>query len=360
MKINFVRLQDFRNIEFAEVPFDSKSAWIFGDNAQGKTNLLEALGTMGALRSFRTYDMKALIAHGKKSARILAGIDHEKLGKCEVLIEISDKRKVYVDGSECKYSEYIGKFPVLAICSEDIRILRGAPEARRRDIDMLLSSLDRTYLDSLKRYHFAMSGRNALLKSSDSDPGVFSAFEREMAIAANSITKMRAFWLPKLGELATQKYKILAGENGESAELKMKCSCQLESPDAFAEMFARERSCDMSFGSTRKGPHRDDFKIEIGGKDAKLYASEGQQRSAVLAIKLGEFEMQKSESGVEPAILCDDILGELDSSRRAAFWECVSPNAQVIASSTLPPPDCGSRAPWQNITAKAGTFQTPV
>lgn len=357
MKINFARLQDFRNIEFAEVPFRSRSAWIFGGNAQGKTNLLEALGTVGALRSFRTRDTKALVAHGKTCARILAGVEHEKFGECEILVEISAKHRVYLDGAECKYSEYIGKFPVLALCSADIGILRESPEFRRRGVDMLLSSLDGLYLDSLRRYHLAMSRRNALLKSPGADAAVFSAFEREMAEAAHSITRIRGLRLPELGGLASQKYAVLAGKDGEAAQMKIKCSCLLDSAEAFAEMFERERRLDADFGYTRKGPHRDDFRIEIAGKDAKLYASEGQQRSAVLALRLGEFEMQKSESGVEPVILCDDVLGELDATRRAAFWECVPEGAQVVASSTLPPPRGGARSPWQTVEAKAGSFK---
>ncbi len=356
MKINFVRLQNFRNVEFAEVPFDAPSVWISGSNAQGKTNLLESVGMLAALRSFRTSDMKALIYQGQTQASILAEVEHETQGKCEVQIEISDKRKVFVDGEEIKYTDYIGKFPALAICSEDIRILRGTPEIRRKEIDMLLSSIDKEYLVALKRYHATMSRRNALLKEERPDPSVFDAFEYEMANSASVIANTRELWLPKLGELATSRYETLARENGESATLKMKSSCTLKTPEDFREMFKRERHDDTRVGITRKGPHRDDFKITIADKDAKLYASEGQQRSAVLAIKLGEFELQKRETSIEPVILCDDILGELDASRRAAFWDCIPQNAQVLASATTPAPQDGSRKQWKNISVKKGAF----
>lgn len=118
MKINFVRLENFRNVEFADVRLDAQSVWIRGKNAQGKTNLLESLGMLCALRSFRTSDMSAIVACGKDEARILAGVWHEKFGECEILISVSDKRRVSVNGEETKFSDFIGKFPALAMATK--------------------------------------------------------------------------------------------------------------------------------------------------------------------------------------------------------------------------------------------------
>jgi len=355
VKINFVRLRNFRNVAFAEVDLNADSVWICGENAQGKTNLIEAVGMLAALRSFRTSSVEALIAHGQKSAAVLAGVEREGAAS-EVQIDISETREVLVDGEKTKYSDFIGRFPALAISSDDIKILRGSPEARRRDADMFVSSVDAEYFFALRRYHAALGHRNALLKSASSDEGFYEPFEREMAIAAETVSKRRAQWLEKLGETASEKYAALAEKNGEGAQLRLKVSCEISSVEDFAQTLAKERTSDIERRSTQRGPHRDDLKISIAGKDAKLYSSEGQQRSAALAIKLAQFEIQKTALKTEPVILCDDILGELDPYRSAAFWECLPASAQIIATSTAGAPTSGSRPNWKVVTAKGGNF----
>lgn len=357
MKINFVRLENFRNVEFADVRLDAQSVWIRGKNAQGKTNLLESLGMLCALRSFRTSDMSAIVACGKDEARILAGVWHEKFGECEILISVSDKRRVSVNGEETKFSDFIGKFPALAMGNEDIRLLRGSPENRRKDADMFVSSLDAEYFAALKTYHAALAHRNALLRGGETDESAYLPFEIQMAEAAEKILSARRGILGELGRRATEKYEILARENGESAEIKIRPNCDAESPDALLKILAEHRAKDIERRATSHGPHRDDFKILVGGRDAKTYASEGQQRSAVIALKLAQFEILRDTLGVRPTVLCDDILGELDASRRSAFWSCVDADAQIVATSTTDAPTDAARGVWKTITARAGTFE---
>ena len=356
MKIKFVRLQNFRNAGFAEVALGADSVWIHGNNAQGKTNLLESLSMLAALRSFRTPNMGALIKHGEKSAAILAGIEHENYGECEVRMDISDKRTAFIGGNEIKFSDFIGKFPALAMSSEDLRILRGAPEIRRKDTDMFISQVDAEYLAALRRYYAGLAHRNALLRQNCGDESFYAPFESEMASAAHVIYQKRDEWLGKIGKLATQKYEILARENGESSQMRLKCSCQIESAEDFSKLMRDDRPADIERRTTRHGPHRDDFSVNVGGKDAKLYASEGQQRSAVLALKLAQFELIKLSLGIEPVILCDDILGELDPHRRTAFWECIDTTAQVIATSTTPAPSDALRSNWKTVEVSNGNF----
>ncbi|MFR6032229.1 MAG: AAA family ATPase [Bacilli bacterium] len=174
MKINFVRLQNFRNVEFAEADLDSRSVWICGQNAQGKTNLLEALGLLPALRSFRTQNLKALVRQSCKEAAILACVETCGSEYNEIEIRISDRRSVRIDGSEIdKFSDYIGKFPALAMTSEDIRILRDSPDVRRKDVDMFISSIDPQYFAALKKYYAALPHRNALLKDGEQSSAIY-------------------------------------------------------------------------------------------------------------------------------------------------------------------------------------------
>lgn len=358
MKINFVRLENFRNIGFADVSLDCPNVWICGKNAQGKTNLLEALGMLCALRSFRTSEMSATVACGSSEARVLAGISHEKFGDCQVLLSISAKRRAFIGEEEIKFSDFIGRFPVLAMGNEDVKLLRGSPEVRRRDADMFISSIDGGYFAALRTYHNALAHRNALLRDGCQDPRVYSPFETQMAEAAKTLFDSRREVLGKLGELATQKYEILARENGESADIKIKPNCEVETAQSLLDVLEKNRPRDIERRTTSHGPHRDDFKILVVGRDAKTYASEGQQRSAVIALKLAQFDILRDVLGVRPVLLCDDILGELDASRRAAFWECVDPEAQVAATSTESAPDDALRGRWLTISVKSGEFET--
>ncbi len=357
MKLNFVRLQDFRNVNFAEIPLRADSVWVYGKNAQGKTNLLESVGLLTALRSFRTTKTNAMISQGKKCADVLVSIEHEIFGSVEIQISLAQKRKIFLNGTEIKtLSEFIGKFPALAMSSEDIRLIRGSPETRRRDIDMFISGIDAVYFKNLCTYHSALAQRNALLKMEYLDSAQLEAFEEQMAISAENVSLLRKKWLDILSQKATCLYANLAGENGEPAQMDFKANADFETKDEFLKILKESRKADAERGYTLKGPHRDDLDIYIDSKEAKTYASEGQQRSTVLSLKLAQFEIFKEASGIEPIILCDDILGELDPARRSAFWKCVPTNAQVIASSTSPAPADSARKSWRCIEVKSGEF----
>lgn len=357
MKIKFARLQNFRNVGFAEIGLDAASVWICGANAQGKTNLLEALGLLAAARSFRTSDISVLVKKGEKSAAVLVGAEIEGTGKTEILIEISKTRKIFIDGGQvAKLGDFIGRFPALAMTSEDMKILRSSPEVRRRDADMFISGIDREYFEALKRYHSAVGHRNALLRDGETDPSLYSPFEIQMAAAAETIVQKRSQRLEQVAQIAGERYANFSGENGESANISLKTSAEAKTAEEFERLFFDERPKDIERHATRKGPHRDDFYVSTGGLDAKTYASEGQQRSAALSIKLAQFEIFKREKKIEPVILCDDILGELDSSRRAAFWAAVPASAQVISTATSEAPDCAARSPWKIVNVENGRY----
>ncbi len=355
MKINFVRLQNFRNIEFAQVDFAGRHAWIYGDNAQGKTNLLESVGLLGALRSFRSAKPSAMLRKGCGQAKVLARISSETRGETEVELWLGGKRSILLDGEEVKYSDFIGLFPIVAAANEDIWLVRGAPEGRRRELDMFISSLDAEYLRQLRRFHTAMAGRNALLRQQCRDGGAFAAFEAQMAESAAKLSYGRKRYLDGVAEKAGEFYAKLASDSPDRANITLRMSCDYSDPAAYAAALLQNRHCDSLRGSTSSGPHRDDFSFDIDGGNAKTYASEGQQRSLVLAFRLAQFEVSKAARGSEPVLLCDDILAELDAKRRRAFWSCISASCQVIATATTPPP-AESPLNWKPIVAADAKF----
>ena len=223
MKIKFARLQNFRNVGFAEIGLDAASVWICGANAQGKTNLLEALGLLAAARSFRTSDISVLVKKGEKSAAVLVCAEVEGAGETEILIEISKTRKIFIDGGQvAKLGDFIGRFPALAMTSEDMKILRSSPEVRRRDADMFISGIDREYFEALKRYHSAVGHRNALLRDGETDPSLYTPFEIQMAAAAETIVQKRSQRLEQVAQIAGERYANFSGENGESANISLK------------------------------------------------------------------------------------------------------------------------------------------
>lgn len=357
MKLNFIRLHNFRNIEFADIQLDDNSIWIFGKNAQGKTNLLEAIGLLNAIRSFRTTSTEALIRQGQSEAQILAQVQTQKFGEVEIQLNMGANKEIFVDSQKLtKLGEYLGKFPVLAITNEDTKLLRGSPEVRRKDMDMFISSLDKTYFESLRHYHKALSQRNSLLRAQSNDFSLYNAFEQEMAQSAQVILKHRKEKLKQLGNIASNKYQILVDQNPEQAEINLKPNCDISSADEFLDVLQHNRKSDLEKRSTQKGIHRDDFKIFIDNKDAKLYASEGQQKSAVIAIRLAQFDMICTYLQESPVIICDDILGELDVDRKSRFWQCIDTKTQVIATATELPSENFLRT-WKTINVNSGTFK---
>ncbi len=358
MIIRSVRLLDFRNSALSEADLDARSVWVGGMNAQGKTNLLEAAGLLQAARSFRTSKSSAMIRHGAQAAQVLFKIGHEEFGECEVLMEFSKAgRRITACGAEVRrLGDFIGRFPVLAVCSEDMKLARGAPQERRRFADMLISSLDAEYFEALRRFHSALAQRNALLKSGASDSASFSAFEAQMAESAAVVSEKRREYLEEAAAVATEKYRALSGGRDKAA-IRLKPDSPASSAQEYAALLEAQRPRDALLGATSTGPHRDDFMIFISGKNVREFASEGQQRSAALSLKLAEFDMLKSRGRTLPVMLCDDILGELDSARRAAFWECVDPGAQVVASSTSPAPSgLPSRPEWKSVRVENGEY----
>lgn len=354
MRLTRFTLQHFRNIPLAELQLRGRQHFLLGENAQGKTNLLEAVGFITALRSFRASDNKLLIEQGQAEAAIACDLEHEKFRETRVIVRLrSGSKEVICDNEKVtRMAEYLGRFPTVVFSSQDQQLVRGAPTGRRRWVNLTLAAMDEFYLRMLQQYHRAMAERNELLKRG-ADAAQLEAFERPLATAAAELTARRSIGVKVLGELAAQAYGQIA-LSAEPAEIVYQPDSPAVSEADWLAHFAKNRTRDLLMKTTTAGAHRDDYDLRLSGRPARDFGSEGQQRSLVLALRLAQLAFFRDRSGIEPILLADDVLGELDPGRRARFWTAIGTTRQVIATGTrLPEADLGD---WQIFQVRNGTF----
>jgi DNA replication and repair protein RecF len=326
-----------------------------GDNGQGKTNLLEAAGFLTALRSFRTTDNRLLITRGETVAAIACELEHERFGETRVTIRVRpDGKELWCDQQRIvRLADYLGKFPTVVFSSQDLQLVRGAPAGRRRWLDLTLAAMDAIYLRTLQTYTRALAERNSLLKRGSASEPELAAFEGVLAPAAADLIAARAAGVQALAATVQTAYAQLC-EATETAELTYEPDFALPSAEALLARLESGRGRDLQFRTTVAGPHRDDFRLSVRGAAAKDFASEGQQRSLVLALRLAQAAWFRERSGVRPVLLADDVLGELDATRRRRFWSAIDPESQVIATGTRLPE--GEPEAWQVFAVADGTF----
>lgn len=355
MRLRKLTLRHFRNAGFAALEFTGRQHFLVGANGQGKTNLLEAAGLVTALRSFRTTDQKLLVGHGQQCAALAYVIEHERQGETHVTLKLRhDGKELWCDQARVtKLADYLGKFPTVVFSSQDMQLVRGSPALRRRWLDLTLAAMDAGYLRALQTATRALAERNALLKSGRAGAAELGAFEQTLAPAAAELIARRAAGLKALEKAMQAAYARIA-DDGEPASLAYQPNFAEPSAEALLARLEAGRARDQQFRTTLTGPHRDDFHFTVKHTAAKDFASEGQQRSLVLALRIAQAAWFQEKSGVRPVLLADDVLGELDPARRARFWSALDPEAQIIATGThLPDAELGA---WQVFEVADGTF----
>ena len=355
MRLRTLTLRHFRNVAFARIDFEGRRQFFVGANGQGKTNLLEAAGYLTAARSFRTTESATLLMHGQTTAAVACTLEHARLGETQVTIKVHrHSKELWCDQTRVtRLADYLGKFPTVVFSSQDLQLVRGAPAARRRWLDLTLAAMDGSYLQALQTYTRALAERNALLKKGGAVGAQLEAFERVLAPAAATLVAGRTAGLVALGATVVASYAKLC-DGTEPAALHYEPDGEATEAEALLARWEAGRARDLMLRSTLSGPHRDDFSLKVAGKIAKDFGSEGQQRSLVLALRLAQAAWFHEKSGVRPVVLADDVLGELDPARRRKFWATIDPEAQVLATGTsLPDAELGS---WQVFRVKDGDF----
>ena len=287
---------------------------LLGDNAQGKTNILEAIYLMATLRSFRGVGGAQMIRHGAKGyfvgGNVVGQGDHE-IKMYWALRE----RKLTLDGQPVKkLADYFGALRTVVFCTEDLQLVKGTARARRRFIDLLLAQTNPIYLPLLQRYMHTVRARNALLKQRNIDEAALESFSAELIKLGNEIIRSRRELVPKFSPLARLAYRRISNDAEE-----LRIEYQPSVKNDFAVELASSRARERTFRATLVGPHRDDLQLLQNEKSAAQFGSEGQKRTLAIALKMAQAEFLAGIHGSPPILLIDDVMGELDVKRRSGF-----------------------------------------
>lgn len=314
MHLAHLRLRDFRNYTRLDADFSPGFHLLLGDNAQGKTNILEAIYLMATLRSFRGVGSAQMVRHGQKGYFVGGKVVGQ--GQREIKMYWSaQERSLSLDGRPVrKLTEYIGVFRTVVFCTEDVSLVKGTGRVRRRFLDLLLTQTHSGYLPLLQRYTQALRARNALLKQHPPDEMALESFSREVIQLGGEITRHRRELVPRLSPLARLAYRRVA-HDAEELRLDYQPSVKKD----FAVELAQSRSRERSYRSTIIGPHRDEMQLLLNDRSAANFGSEGQKRTLAIALKMAQAEYLTGIHGAPPVLLIDDIMGELDVKRRSGF-----------------------------------------
>jgi DNA replication and repair protein RecF len=309
-----LRLRDFRNYARLDVDFGPGFHLLLGDNAQGKTNILEAIYLIATLRSFRGVGSAQMVRHGQKGYFVGSNIVAQGQRETKMYWSVAEKN-LSLDGHPVrKLTDYLGVIRTVIFCTEDLQLVKGTGRVRRRFLDLLLSQTFPAYLPLLQRYTRALRSRNALLKRPVLDPVAVESFSRELVSAGEEIIRLRRELVPKFAPLAEQAYQRISSQ---SEVLRLAYHSAVKSD--FAVELAQSANRERSYRSTLVGPHRDDLSLALNDRAAGQFSSEGQKRTLVIALKMAQAEYLRSIHGTAPVLLIDDIMGELDAKRRAGF-----------------------------------------
>ncbi len=335
MHFTQLRLQKFRNYPMLELKPSPGTTVLYGANGSGKTNVLEAMHLLSLGRSHRTANDREMIAEGENVA-LIHGETQRLDGKHDVEVRLypfekPQKRVLLYGKPAARIGDMMGHATCVMFSPEDLRIIRDGPAARRRFVDMQLSQIRPSYLKALKTYLTLLDSRNALLKAQRISPledfdTQLDTWDEQLAGAAVPVAETRRWFLQELAENASQQYASIAEDPQEPFTLSYQGPLAT-SDTPYRAMLAglqRSRGEDLHRLFTSFGPHRDDVSLLLCGKELRAFGSQGQMRTAVLSMKLGEIRLIEKEMGELPTLLLDDVFSELDLKRRNALLGAAS------------------------------------
>lgn len=334
MIIKSLELNNFRNYENLSVKFNSDNNIFYGDNAQGKTNILEAIYMCGTTKSHKGAKDREVIRIGEDEAHIKMIVEKKGIDKkIDMHLKRNKSKGAAIDGIPIKKSEEIfGVVNIVFFSPEDMGVIKNGPEQRRKFIDMELCQLDKIYLHNLENYNKTIKQRNNLLKQINFNPGLketLFVWNEQLVKYGSQIIKRRNDFVDEISELVQNIHYRLSGK---TENLKM-----LYEPNVSVEEFETKvvsnQDKDIFTGTTTVGPHRDDICFQIKDVDIRRYGSQGQQRTSALSLKLAEIELVKNRINDDPVLLLDDVLSELDRKRQTHLLDSLV-NTQTIITCT--------------------------
>ena len=333
MWINEIKLKNFRNYNYQEIQLHENINVFFGENAQGKTNIIESIFLSSIGKSFRTNKEKELIKFNEQKAFI--EINFKKSDReGNLKIEIGDKKQIYLNGIKLKkLSELLGNINIVTFTPDDIHILKGGPQNRRKFLDIMISQLRPNYMHILSLYLKTLEQRNNYLKqikTEKKDENLLEIWDEKLIEYGCKIFEYRKEFIEKIKEKIKDIHKEIT-DNKEDIEIKYFSDASTR--QNFINELKSRRKLDIIKGFTTKGVHRDDFIVYINGKEIESFGSQGQHRTAILSLKLSELQVIYDDIGEYPILLLDDFMSELDNKRRKNFLDNIK-NIQVIITCT--------------------------
>ncbi|MCM1468024.1 MAG: DNA replication/repair protein RecF [Alistipes sp.] len=336
LKINSINLQDFRNYNILNINFDSGTNIIYGDNAQGKTNILEAIYVSATTKSHRGNKDREMISFNKEESHIKSIV--EKSGtiyRIDMHLKKNKSKGIAINGIPIKKaSELFGIVNIVVFSPEDLNIIKDGPAARRRFIDMELSQIDKIYLSDLSNYNKVLAQRNKLLKDlffKEDAADTLDIWDMQLMNYGKKLIAGRDRFIKDLNEIIGEIHNKLSG-NKERLFIKYEPDIRGEN---FEKELVRSRERDLKTKITNIGPHKDDISFFINGNDVRKFGSQGQQRTAALSLKLSEIELVRSIIHDSPILLLDDVLSELDGNRQNFLLNSIKDIQTIITCTGL-------------------------
>lgn len=338
MFIKSIYLNNFRNYESLKVDFKNGINIIVGENGQGKTNLLEAIYVLGITKSHRSFIDNNLIKDGSKRA-IIQGIIEKNNIDTKYEIELSSKKVLKIDQDQIKkITDYVSNINIIIFYPDDLELIKGSPNLRRRYINVELSQLQPNYMMILNEYNKILKMRNDYLKKSLIDDSYLKILTNYLIEKATLITIMRNRFINYLNESVSDIYENISLL--KNFKLKYKPNIKIttfekeEIKTKYENLFLSNVEIEKKLKTTMFGPHKDDFEFYIENYNLKLFGSQGQQRMAILTLKLAEIEIFKKYKETIPILLLDDVFSELDDKKKNNLLHYISNNIQTIITTT--------------------------
>lgn len=336
MIITKLELSNFRNYGFSEFEFDENTNILYGDNAQGKTNVLEAIYVAGTTKSHKSSKDKEMIQMGFSEAHIKMYMTKKEIShRIDIHLKKSGAKGVAIDGvTTRKSSDLIGLCNIIFFSPEDLNIIKNGPAERRRFINMELCQLDKMYLYYLTKYNKILNQRNNLLKQISFDEKLLDTLEIwdiQLIENGKKIISIRKEFVQKLDKIMKKVHHKLTGGK---EEISIFYEPNVEETYLEEKLFL-SRDKDLFQGTTCVGPHRDDISFIVNEIDIRKYGSQGQQRTTALSLKLAEIEIVKEVIGETPVLLLDDVLSELDRKRQNYLLESIKGIQTIITCTGL-------------------------
>ncbi len=346
MILKSIALRDYRNFISEKVEFCEGSNIISGKNAQGKTNLIESVWLFTSGKSFRTPNEKEFIRNGCEAASVIGVF--EKNGReyeAELRFFNNKTKQIQINGIKVKQCEMLGKFPAVMFFPEQLSLIKSGPDVRRKFLDMSISQIKPRYYSVLTEYNRVLAQKNHLLKNSkDADLDTLEIWNARQAKLSTIISNTRRTYCEKLTRNALNYLSEISGET-ETLTAEYIISGETSNEYELFEKICKLKKEELEFGYSQIGAHKDDFDLFINGSSSRRFASQGQQRSIVLCLKLAEADMMEEVHGEYPLLLFDDVLSELDEQRKDFITNRIK-GKQVIITSCDVPDGVGDKVLW--------------